>query len=79
MTFLCAKIFYLVPQGTLPTTVISNVVENVVPAIIKSVDEKGKHGLDVLISKENLGKLSFLREAEFVRFCFKISSNILNR
>ena len=79
VTFLSAKIFYLVPQGTLPTTVISNVVENVVPAIIKSVDEKEKHGLDVLISTENLGKPLFLREAEFVRFCLKISSNILNR
>ena len=51
-----ANIFYLTSQGTPPTAVIPKVLEDVVPAIMESLDKEAKDGLEVYISTENLGK-----------------------
>ena len=42
-------------QGTSPAAVIPTVVEDVVPAILQSLDKEANEELDLLISTDNLG------------------------
>lgn len=51
-----AKIICLTSQGKSPVAVIPVVLEDVVPAILQSLDEEANDELNLFISTNNIGK-----------------------
>lgn len=49
-------IIFPTSQGASPAAVIPTVLEDVVPAILQSLDKKANDELNLFISTENLGK-----------------------